>query len=88
MVSRCANLPCPATFRYLREGRLFHVPMESAPPEKGTRVERFWLCGDCSTKVTIVPHSSGIAVVPLEKEAKHRKRSINASRRQDSPAGA
>jgi len=85
MVSKCANPSCSATFRYLREGTIFHVAAGPTTSEKdslpGTPShERFWLCRECSTKMTIISHHHGIQVVPLqdlsEKQRRQRNRSI------------
>ena len=78
MVSKCANPSCSAIFRYLREGKIFHVATGPYVPEKDyasetfTR-ERFWLCGECSTKMTVISDSSGIHVVPLQDLSEKRK---------------
>jgi len=71
MVSKCANSACSATFRYMHEGTLFHLPIESAASEKAASydprtLESFWLCGECSRKMTIISDTSGIVVVPLQ----------------------
>jgi hypothetical protein len=68
MVSKCANPVCSATFRYMHEGRLFQVGVGSAAPEpeKVATLERFWLCGECSTKMTVVSSPDGVLVVPLQ----------------------
>jgi hypothetical protein len=52
MVSQCANLECGAPFLYLRHGKLFKIerPGYSA---RHSRVEYFWLCGNCVRKTTI-----------------------------------
>ncbi len=78
MVSKCANPSCSAIFRYLREGKIFHVATGPYVPEKDyasetfTR-ERFWLCGECSTKMTVISDSSGIHVVPLQDLSEKQK---------------
>ena len=85
MVSKCANPSCSAIFRYFREGTIFHVAAGSTRPEKdsipGTSaLERFWLCGECSTTMTVISHAPGVRVVPLqdlsEKQRRQRNRSI------------
>lgn len=74
MLSKCANPSCSATFRFLREGRILLV---ESPAAKGKleslatrRREHFWLCDSCSKTLTMVSHSSGAHVVPLEDESK------------------
>jgi hypothetical protein len=52
MVSQCANPECGAPFLYLRHGKLFKIerPGYSA---RHSRVEYFWLCGNCAAKEKI-----------------------------------
>jgi len=62
MVSRCANPACGAPLRYLRDGRLFQFEVRqkavneaSSKLAKSPRtVSHFWLCGRCSSKLTLV----------------------------------
>ena len=39
MVSKCANPACSATFRYLHDGTLFHLAVESASPEQAANYD-------------------------------------------------
>ena len=83
MVSKCANPACSATFRYLHDGRLFHVAIESAASERAASyetatLERFWLCGECSRKMTVVSDPAGILVVPLQQRSKPQERATPA----------
>jgi len=85
MVSKCANSACSATFRYLHQGTLFHVEIASAGPEKAgnyetATLERFWLCAECSRKMTVVSDPTGILVVPLQQRSTPEKRAIRARR--------
>jgi len=58
MVAKCASPPCPARFRYLGEGRLFRIEIESG------KNEYFWLCSDCAYKMTLKAESGkGVIVV-------------------------
>ena len=79
MLSHCANSECSKPFLRLREGRLFLVETGSAEPmrlaKRGAplerkapkRVEHFWLCDQCASLWTLVPHTSqGIALIPLK----------------------
>jgi hypothetical protein len=52
MVARCANPECGAPFLYLRDGKLFAMPRPSASV-RATRVEYFWLCGNCAGKLRV-----------------------------------
>jgi hypothetical protein len=68
MLSKCANPACSANFRYLHEGRLFHVEIGLAAPgpENVARFERFWLCEECSKSMTVVSRPGGVSIIPLE----------------------
>lgn len=76
MLSKCANPGCSASYRYFHSGRLFRVetPAKYSPQasddENGMkkqvrRLEFFWLCDDCSSKLTLTfDRSAGILVRP------------------------
>ncbi len=82
MVSKCANPACSATFRYMHEGRLFHLVVgpRSPEPEKEAPFERFWLCDECSRKLTVVARPEGVLVVPLQQPWKSPENKIKARR--------
>jgi hypothetical protein len=79
MVSKCANPDCSAPFRYFHTGKLFRADTDfgfdrrrtmgqdaeqSKPPR---RLEFFWLCEDCSGKMTLTfDEQSGVTVRPHE----------------------
>jgi hypothetical protein len=78
MVSQCANPECGAPFLYLRHGKLFKIerPGFSA---RHSRVEYFWLCGNCAGKTTpdsffngglSMLHASPLAHLPCKNHAK------------------
>jgi hypothetical protein len=77
MLSKCANLVCSETFRYLHQGRIFHVSpspaMQKAAEAKGLVAERFWLCDDCSKKLTVIWDGAQAKVVPLPEKPKANK---------------
>jgi len=68
MVSKCANPDCVETFRYFHVGKLFR--METSPglerrhsmgqddavldAPRLRRVEFYWLCDKCASKMTLV----------------------------------
>ncbi len=59
MLSKCANPECSEQFRYLHQGKLFHLTpileLQALSEDCcGFLYERFWLCDRCSTKMTIV----------------------------------
>jgi len=79
MVYRCANPDCATPLRYLRDGRLFQFDVRSfslpgATPSgetekkgRGSRqVSRFWLCGQCSSNLTLTfEQAKAVIVTPL-----------------------
>ena len=79
MLSRCANPQCAKPFLRLGQGRLFLAETVSVahPPDATVslfpyarhpprRVERYWLCDQCSRISTLVhDHNQGIILMPL-----------------------
>jgi hypothetical protein len=74
MVSKCANPPCSASFRYFREGRLFEIEVTAdhikgpvdAQRKPHRKVEYYWLCSSCATKLTVKTDAErGVVTVPL-----------------------
>lgn len=70
MVSKCANPACSEQFRYLHEGKLFHLTptpeiQASEDGELPFLYERFWLCDACAKKMTLVWGGTGAKLVPL-----------------------
>ena len=65
MTSHCANPECATPLMYLREGRIFQFEIRptAAPAafaantlstaNKIRRVSHFWLCGHCSSTLTL-----------------------------------
>jgi len=76
MTSHCANPECATPLHYLRDGRIFQFevrpgfskvaddkPMGIA--EKARRVSHFWLCGHCSSTLTLAFDAiKGVTVRP------------------------
>ena len=61
MTSHCANPDCAVPLRFLSDGRLYQFavrpqepqePIASSTPSRS--VSHFWLCGECSSKLTLV----------------------------------
>jgi hypothetical protein len=79
MLSKCANPACSTPFQYLREGKLFQIEMDS-PPRDGIhlvakrparKVEFFWLCGRCSSQMTLAyQRGKGVITLPLPPAAR------------------
>ena len=71
MVSQCANPNCKLERRYLRDGKIYAVHLFTGT--KHTRLEHFWLCGECSKRMilTCVNHSE-VKTVMQDKVAENR----------------
>jgi hypothetical protein len=85
MLSKCANPSCSATFRFLHEGTLFHVEIASTLQEGTVALERFWLCTECSRKLTVVSDSAGAVVTPRQPRSKKSEIPARPWSRLDSP---
>lgn len=65
MLSKCLNSACNTPFRYLREGRIFHLQVRPVTGAPGSgRRECFWLCGPCCTTLTVVIRNGAGTVQP------------------------
>jgi hypothetical protein len=75
MLSKCANPSCSTPLVYLREGKIFMMenPMglqavdnqDQGKSSSSPRVEHYWLCGPCSTEMTLVyDRKLGVQVLP------------------------
>ena len=70
MLSKCANPECSRPFRFLHEGKLFRLTpsreVQIAVGKSRTALrERFWLCDECSRRMTIVWSGDHIALKQL-----------------------
>jgi hypothetical protein len=75
MLAKCANPSCLTPLVYLREGKIFMIeaPLQSPLTLVGSeparlkppnRVEHFWLCGPCSSRMTLTfDQQQGVQVV-------------------------
>jgi hypothetical protein len=77
MVSKCANPNCAASFRYFHIGKLFRMETSSGLERRRSmgqeevlsqplrRIEFYWLCENCASKMTLVwDENSGVSVRP------------------------
>jgi hypothetical protein len=78
VLAKCANPSCSTPLVYLREGKIFMIESAPQPSSKTNaaaplklaaktqnRVEHFWLCGPCSSEMTLIfEHHKGVQVVP------------------------
>lgn len=54
LLSKCCNPSCSAAFRYLHDGKVFVLENDPAANlHRPKRPEYFWLCHDCSSKMTL-----------------------------------
>jgi hypothetical protein len=78
MVSRCANPVCSSLFLYLHAGKIFRTEAETSSrlatgfgadaemKKPARRVELFWLCNECASKMTLVfCKDAGATVRPI-----------------------
>ncbi len=81
MLSKCANPSCLNTFRYLHEGTIFHVARGTSAVSflGGSKHERFWLCTECASQMTVVSQAAGVQVVPLPDPIEKVKQPLNRS---------
>lgn len=58
MTSHCANPDCAVPLRLLRDGRLYQFEVRpqapKVPANSSRHLSHFWLCGECSSKLTLV----------------------------------
>lgn len=72
MLDKCANPACSATFRRLRDGRIFviEVEIEAQDIASGRQLRYFWLGNSCrSTMTVIVDRDKRVQVLPLSGRA-------------------
>lgn len=79
MLSKCANPDCGASFHYLGQGKLYEIrnqpelagPHLIAPKKAAGRSERFWLCNDCASVMTLaVDASHKVVLLPLTQKTR------------------
>ncbi len=78
MLSKCANPDCAASFHYLGQGKLYEIrsepvtgPQLLTPKKAAGRAERFWLCNDCASIMTLaVDASRKVVLLPLQPKVK------------------
>jgi len=71
LLSKCANPACPATFRYLRQGRIFNLevktPAWDGEGERSHTVEHFWLCDRCASVMEVVWENGAVSTRRLQR---------------------
>jgi hypothetical protein len=70
MLDKCANPACSATFRRLRDGRVFVTEIEadyqSSTSGSARQRQYFWLCNSCCRTMTVIAEKGKrVQVVPL-----------------------
>ena len=69
MLGRCLNPNCDKPFRYLHEGRIFHIEQVRVTPgaqELQRYVESYWLCGTCSNRLKVIVENGAVMTCPME----------------------
>ena len=78
MISRCANPACNKPFHYLRGGRLYRFDGRAISANPKTIANAvysispshnsvfFWLCEECSSKLSLRFDGSAVAIVPAQ----------------------
>ena len=69
MLDKCANPTCSATFRRLRDGRVFVTEFDpdyrSGANGRARQRQYFWLCNSCSRTMTVISkEGKSVQVVP------------------------
>jgi hypothetical protein len=84
VISNCANPACAVPLLRLRDGRLFQFEVKSTPtsasedehkpaPKVMRQVAHFWLCGECSSHLTLsFDQLRGVTVSPLPTKSAQR----------------
>lgn len=87
MISTCANPDCREPFHYLNGGRLYRFNAACSQDLPGTVNNAvcagghvrtaifFWLCDECSSRLTLKYDGNRLAVEPLASGNRGRKRS-------------
>jgi hypothetical protein len=69
MISKCANPTCPASFRSLRDGRVFvgdgEVDHGSLEEQRPQRLRYLWLCSSCCRTMTVTVEDGEVKIVNL-----------------------
>jgi hypothetical protein len=60
MIDRCFNPSCDKQMRYLRDGRVVRVIRRE---DNATRVQHYWLCGECYDEYDFVFPPGGDVVI-------------------------
>jgi hypothetical protein len=69
MLCRCMNPNCGKPFRYLHEGRIFHIEqvrLTPGTPDVQRYVESYWLCGTCSNRLKVVVENGCVMTCPMD----------------------
>lgn len=81
MLSKCANPQCPTILHYLRAGKVYRVEVKeeisgespflvSPEMKRKSRVQHYWLCGECILKMTLHFDKQGrLSVIPKSVKA-------------------
>jgi hypothetical protein len=66
---KCANPDCAEKFLYLHQGKVFHLmptpEVQAVDGGEPCLQERFWLCGQCAKKMTLIWNGNGVKLVHI-----------------------
>lgn len=66
MIEKCANPACSASFRNLRDGRVFVMEVDDSSHSDGNQRSRklrySWLCNACCRTMTVVAENGEIKI--------------------------
>jgi len=67
MLAKCTNRSCSASFRCLKEGRLFRLETDpTLGSSQSNRGEYFWLCDRCLPTMTLrLGEDEAVVAVPI-----------------------
>ncbi len=78
MLHKCANPECANQYKYFSEGLLFEFQVDrdnnymplTVPAAGERRREIFWLCDNCSRRLTLECRAGSVAVAPASASRK------------------
>ena len=82
MVAKCTDPVCSASFRHMEEGMLFRLERDPTLRSSNLKTpEYYWLCGSCSTVMTLHISEDG-TVIPVALPAPVHGSDFISSKRQ------
>jgi len=69
MLGKCANPDCQSQFRFLGDGKLFHVEARQRGMKTLPHFQHFWLCESCAQEFTVIAAAKGVPVIAARAKA-------------------